>query len=315
MPAYSFFTRMLQLALALANGCLLLMISVTYAAECKMTQAFMQPDGNAKGGVTSVWSDKESSSLFFIESLNVNTDGTRHSYSVEDFWGEKRALNNLCNAMSDACAGLSKDALRTRRIVTQQAHANGWPAAQLQQTKISSAIIPFKGGKPCPLVDGFLVSATALHKPRIADVCDISNYVDALTTPALVIPKAPSEFAQRAKVGDLVVAMVPGTNQPVYAVIGDTGPARELGEGSIALNGKLLGRTSLPINYLEVRGKGEFQGRGWTVPRAIVLIFPGTRDVGNPFMTPDRIDEAAKRHFETWGGVDRLEACASQYRR
>jgi hypothetical protein len=313
MSAYAFFTRVLQLTVA--NGCLLLTISAAYAAECTMTQAFMQPDGNAKRGVTAVWSDKESSSLFFVESLNVNTDGTRRSYSVEDFWGEKRALNNLCNAMSDGCAGLSKDALRRRRIITQQAQADGWPAAPLRQTKISSAIIPFKGGKPCPPVDGFLVSATALHKPRLADVCDISNYVDALTTPALVIPKAPSEFAKRAKVGDLAVAMVPGTNQPVYAVVGDTGPARELGEGSIALNGKLLDRTSLPINYLEVRGKGEFKGRGWTVPRAIVLIFPGTRDVENPFMTPERIDEVAKRHFDTWGGVERLEACAAKYMR
>ena len=313
MPAHSCFTRMLQLVLA--TGCVLLMIRVAYAAECHMTQAFMQPDGNAKRGVTAVWSDQESSSLFFIESLNVNTDGTRRSYSVEDFWGEQRALNNLCNAMSDGCAGLSKDALKTRRIVTQQAHADGWPAAQLRQTKISPAIIPFKDDKPCPLVDGFLVSATALHKPRITDVCDISNYVDALTTPALVIPKSPSEFAKRAKVGDLVVTMVPGAHQPVFAVVGDAGPARELGEGSIALNGKLLGRTSLPTNYREVRGKGEFKGRGWTVPRAIVLIFPGTRDVGNPFMTPERIDEAAKRRFDTWGGVERLEACASQYTR
>jgi hypothetical protein len=307
---YSFFNQVLQVALT-ASG-FLLTISSVQAAECKMNRAFMQPDGNAKHGQTAVWSDEQSSSLLFIESLNVNTDGTRRSYSVEDFWGEKSALNNLCNAMSDACAGLSKEALKTRRITTQKAHADGWPAAQLQQTKISPAIIPFKGGKPCPLVDDFLVSATALHKPHIADVCDISNYVDALTTPAMVIPKK-SEFTKRAKVGDLVVTMVPGANQPVYAVVGDTGPTRELGEGSIALNGKLLGKTSLPTNYLEVRGKGEFKGRGWTVPQAIVLIFPGTRDVANPFMTPERIDEAAKKRFDEWGGVERLNTCAAQY--
>ena len=207
MSAYSFLKRFLLLTLA--NGCFLLTISAAYSAECKMAQAFMQPDGNAKRGATSVWSDKESSSLLFIESLNVNTDGTRRSYSVEDFWGEKSALNNLCNAMGDACEGLSNDELRKRRIITQKALVDGWPEAQLRQTKISPSIVPFKGGKPCPLVDGFLVSATALHKRQIADVCDISNYVDALITPALVIPKSPSEFAKRAKVGDLVAAMVP----------------------------------------------------------------------------------------------------------
>jgi hypothetical protein len=125
-----------------------------------------------------------------------------------------------------------------------------------------------------------------------------------------------SEFAKRnAKVGDLVVAVVPGTSKPVYAVIGDTGPATELGEGSIALNGKLLGKTAPPINYLEVRGKGQFKGKAWTVSRAIVLIFPGTRDVGNPYMTSDRIDEKAQKLFENWGGIDRINACTTAYGR
>jgi hypothetical protein len=75
----------------------------------------------------------------------------------------------------------------------------------LRQTNISPAIISFKDDKPCPLVDGFFVSATALHTPRITDVCEIRNDVDALTIPALGILKAPSEFAKRAKVGDLAV--------------------------------------------------------------------------------------------------------------
>lgn len=318
MPNFYFLKRFFNIAFA--HGVLLLSAgSSAYAVECGMAQAFRQPDGNAKNGFTSVWSDKDTSSLLFIESLNVNTDGTRRSYSVEDFWGEKNALNNLCNAMSDACEGLSNDELRNRRIVTQMASAEGWPEAQLKNTKISASIIPFKNGKPCPPANDFLVSATALHKPNISDVCDINNYVDALVTPALVLPKNHSktklsEFAKRnAKVGDLVVAMVPGTSQPVYAVVGDIGPANELGEGSIALNGRLLGKTSLPANYLEVRGKGEFKGRAWTVPQAIVIIFPGTRDEANPLMTPDRIDEAAKKHFDRWGGLERMKSCASAY--
>lgn len=293
--------------------------SSAYASECGMTEAFRQPDGNAKTGLTSVWSDKNTTSLLFVESLNVNTDGTRRSYSVDDFWGEKTALNNLCNAMSDACADLSKNELRNRRIVTQQAASADWPEDQLKKTKISSSIIPFKDGKPCPPVNGYLVSATALHKSAISDVCEISNYVDALVTPALVLPKNPSkkelsQFAKRnAKVGDLVVAMLYGGSQPVYAVVGDTGPATELGEGSIALNGKLLGKASPPVNYLEVRGKGEFKGRAWTAPRTTVIVFPGTRDESNPLMSPDRIDVAAKKRFDDWGGIERMKSCASEY--
>lgn len=297
-----------------------LSIVPAFGQECRMTFAFRQPDSNARNGATAVWSDINSSALFFIESLNVNTDGTRRSYSVEDFWGENSALNNLCNAMSDACAGLDSAGKRNRRIMTQSASANGWPADQLRQTRISPNIIPFKNGKPCPPIDGFLVSATALHKPNISDVCDITNYADALTVPAIVIPGNPrngtSGFAMRgAKVGDLVVAMLPGGTDPVYAVVGDTGPAGDLGEGSVALNGKLLGKVAPPKNYNEVRGRSPFTGQGWVVPRAIVLIFPATRDAQNPYMTTPRIDEAAKNRFQEWGGVARLTACAREYAR
>lgn len=316
--------RLAKSARRTAIGCGLLLVvaaAAGHAADCGMAQAFKQPDGNAKTGLTPVWSDREAKALFFIEALNVNTDGTRRSYSVDDFWGEEKALNNLCNAMSDACAGLGKDGLRSRRLLTQKAFAAGWPAELLAQTKISPAIIPFKGGKPCPPVDGFLVSATALHKPNVADVCDIGNYADALVTPALVLPKNPakntlSEFAKRhAKVGDLAVALVPGSSAPVFAVVGDTGPARELGEGSVALNGKLLGKSAPPANYQEVRGKGAFKGKAWTVPQAMVLIFPASGDSANPYLTPERIDTAAKKLFEDWGGVARLNACAADYHR
>jgi hypothetical protein len=295
-------------------------IAPVLGQECQMTRAFMQPDANTRTGATAVWSTTDSSVLFFIESLNVNTDGTQRSYSVDDFWGERTALNNLCNAMSDACVGLNSAGMRNRRLITQRAYAEGWPADLLRQTKISPNIIPLKGGKPCPAVSGFLVSATALHKPNILDVCDITNYVDALTAPALVLPRDPrggrSGFSMRGSdVGDLVVAMLPGTTRPVYAVVGDKGPVNQLGEGSVALNGKLLGKSAQPINYNEVRGRGQFAGRGWMVPRAYVLVFPATRDARNPYMTTQRIDESAKRRFEAWGGVARLTACAREYER
>lgn len=314
-------TQGIRHGILLSNMLLLVLGTSAYAVECGMAEAFRQRDGNAIGGATSVWSSEQSSSLLFIDSLNVNTDGTSRSYSVDDFWGEKTALNNLCNAMSDGCADMSSDELRKRRILTQKAFANGWPAAQLKQSRISPSIIPFKNGKPCPSKNGLLISATALHKPDVSDVCDISNYVDSLVVPALVIPKNPSsaqlsEFAKRnAKVGDLVVAMVPRTAKPVFAVVGDTGPSGELGEGSLALNGSLLGKTAAPINYLEVRGKEKFRGRAWTVPKAIVIIFPGSRDSANPFMTRERIDEAARQHFEKWGGVNRINACSADYSR
>lgn len=289
-------------------------IGAQTAPACDMKPAFQQRDEDALGGKTAVWADAGGSALLFVEKLNINTDGTRRSYKVDDFWGEKDALNNLCNAMDDACENMSEPQLRERRILTQQAAAKGWPKDMLAASRISSSIIPFKAGKPCPPVDGFLVSATALHKAGVVDACDISNYVDALVTPALVLPKNPragvSEFAQRnARVGDLVVAVRPQQLEPVFGVVGDTGPSNKLGEASVAMTGKLLKKTAAPINYRELRGKPPFQGKGWSVPATAVLIFPGTRDAKEPFMTVDRIDPAASEEFKRWGGMPRLVAC------
>jgi len=283
---------------------------LTNGQECAMSRAFLQPDeGGAKQ--RAVWADANNSSLMFAEGLNVNTDGTRRSYSITDFGGHDNAINNLCNAMGDACEGVS---FSGRRQITQAAFAAGWPPDQLARTKISSSIIPFKNGKPCAPVDGFLVSATSLHKRVITDPCDITNYVDSLEVAALVLPKGQNGFSTRgAKVGDLAVVMLPNSTTPVFAVIGDSGPSKELGEGSVALAGRLLGKTEPPKNYDEIRGRGAFVGRGWVVPKSFVLIFPRTLNEQNPFMSTERINEAAQRKFEDWGGLARLQACIQAY--
>ncbi|MEO8314207.1 MAG: hypothetical protein ABI645_05375 [Pseudomonadota bacterium] len=277
---------------------------------CDMVFAFWQQDKDHPGGRTAVWADK-AANLMFIEKLNVNTDGTRRSYAVDDFWGESRALNNLCNAMSDACADLSKDQLRERRLLTQAAAKAGWPEGQLQATRLSPAIIPMPSGKPCPEVDGYLVSATALHAAKIVDVCNLDNYVDALKVPAVVIPKdtkaSPSKFKMRGvRVGDLVTGMRIDQETPVMAVVGDSGPVDSLGEASIALNGQLLGKQSPPETYKQVKT--------WVVPPTLVLFYAGTRDTQNPYLTIERIDKAAGERFAAWGGVVRAQACVMAYR-
>lgn len=286
--------------------------------SCGMAGAFNQPDDGG-ATTTAVWAQPDNAALLFGDSLHVNTDGTKRSYKVSDFWGEKDALNNLCNAMSDACVGLSSTQKRARRILTQQARAAGWPTAQLAATQLSSAILPFArtaGGRriPCPEVDGFLVSATALFDPAVTNQCDLRRYVDALATNALVIPPTPGFVSRGAAVGDLAVAMRPdGTTY--FAVVGDTGPRKQLGEASIALAGAILEKVNPPVNYNEVRGRGEFAGKGWDVPKAFVLIFPKTRNAAAPMITMAQINAAAAPAFARWGGIERLKACAAAYRR
>ena len=285
-----------------------------------MSLAFAHPDDGGRT-TTAVWEDAARTSVLFADALHVNTDGTRRSYSVSDFWGKVDAINTLCNAMSDACRDLTPAQREERRVLTQRARAEGWPREALAATRIARSIIPLKDGKPCPEVDGVLGSATALQRRGVADPCDLRRYVDALTTPAIVLPGrgspgAPTGFeARNARIGDLAVVASPDLSVVVYAVVGDIGPARELGEGSVALAGALLGKTHEPANYLEIRGRAPYQGKGWEVPRAFVLVFPGTRDDADPYLTRPRIDRDAQAAFERWGGVARLTACSAVYRR
>ena len=284
------------------------------SVQCDMTHAFDQPDQEGKKS-RAVWSDGRGEGLLFADTMNVNTDGTRRSYSVDDFWGESRAINNLCNAMSDKCAGLDESGMRQRRLLTQDAKAKGWPVDIVKRTRISPSIIPMPHGKPCAEVDGYLVSATALHRAHVTDACDLSNYVDAEQVSAIVLPSGAPGFATRkAAVGDLAVAMSADGRIIRYAVVGDSGPARELGEVSVALAGQLLGRTTPPANYREIRGRHPYEGRGWTVGRTFILVFPASRSASAPYMTMATIDDAAAKLFKSWGGAERLKACAANYR-
>lgn len=273
---------------------------------CDMPVAFDQADRDAPDGKTRVHrSDTPERALFFAEHLNVNTDGTPRSYAIDDVFGRTRALNNMCNAMTDVCRGLGSAGRAQRAADVKAAADAGWPPAALARTRLSSAVIVMRGGKPCPARDGFLLSATALENPAVADRCDAARYVDALTVPALVLPLGSAGFrAAGARVGDLVVAMAPG-GAPVFGVVGDAGPANALGEASIAMNGRLNGLTRDPENYRDVL-------RHWVTGRVGVLIFPGSRDAGRPFMDNDRIAAAATPLFARWGGADRLRACLAR---
>lgn len=73
-----------------------------------------------------------------------------------------------------------------------------------------------------------------------------------MTVPALVLvggKNVVKDFG--AKVGDLLFAYNPRTQLFSSAIIGDTGPKDNLGEGSVLLNMKLLGTTTAPTNKEE----------------------------------------------------------------
>ena len=92
--------------------------------------------------------------------------------------------------------------------------------------------------------NGYFVSSTTLENatPARADGCAVHRYLDAETVPFVVLPLG--GFGQ-VHIGD--IAVVQSKDQTVYALVGDEGPGTKLGEASIALNAKLLGKSGEPM--------------------------------------------------------------------
>ncbi|HKB41542.1 MAG TPA: hypothetical protein VKD72_34270, partial [Gemmataceae bacterium] len=172
-------------------------------------------------------------------------------------------------------------------------------------------------GKPCITPDGYLVSMTADVAidggfSRVGD-CDPSKWIDALTVPAIVIPKnssvLPSQFLQLGVVKRSLVVAVSrsATKRIVPGVVGDLGPAKELGEASVAMNRALNGLpdTEQPIHRQDVIAR--FQAG-----RTAVLLFPGSEFVLARPITGARVAEAGADVLTKFGGVEKLYGCIKE---
>jgi hypothetical protein len=214
--------------------------------------------------------------ILFETTLRVNTDGSPLSYHPQDPLGKNKALNNICNAVAvrkgaSKCNLCIKDKVPGEQCVARFTEAIGvfekfrdsdyqsvpdgyrltWQNV-LAGRKQGDTVIPcvFKSGP----FKGYFGSLTKLKNNFTGDKgeCEINDQINPLAVPALVLVggrNVVKDFG--AKVGDLLVAYNPRTRLFSAAIIGDTGPANNLGEGSILLNMKLKGATSPPTNKAE----------------------------------------------------------------
>jgi hypothetical protein len=170
---------------------------------------------------------------------------------------------------------------------------------------------------------GYFVSATSLNHDRDhagAEVVDPSDVaptechalrdIDAETVPYFVIPGG---TLGQAAIGDIVVARVKiGDNERiVYGVAADRGPIKRFGEGSVAFNQLLLGKTGPVINSAAL---DELDIRDIPVT---VLILGGTRHLLKGDFSRANIETIGPAEFTRWGGpgtnpTKRLSACIAQ---
>lgn len=209
--------------------------------------------------------------ILFKTDLMVNTDGIPTSYHPFDLRGDSIALNTILNG---AAIYRLKDNIRisnpkkpnnftkTERIAMQKeaytafekyrdANFDSMPAGYNIIWK--NVLIADPDGKPCVLKEGkykgYFASATALKNDLTTNKgeCDCNNQVNPFEVPTLVLAGGNNIVKKfGAQVGDLLVAYNLSNGNFVYAVIGDSGPPDNLGEGSVALNMQLVGTDKFP---------------------------------------------------------------------
>jgi hypothetical protein len=277
------------------------------SSDCNLQIAFDQRDCTRqiyvyKGSAEPASGNTEP--LLFVSSLKVNTDGTRISYKVDDPRAQHGAINDIRNA------------LHTGATIEQfqAAAAADWEPVDKTWNILSSAVIEkdtklHKTGKPCVMSDGYLVSKTA--DVAVADGwardgdCDQTKWIDALTIPALVLPKSSPFQPRRAVTRSLVVAMTLDQNRIAYGIVGDAGPSNKLGEASVEMNRILTGLPAGMVPANRADAKLRFQG-----PASLIIVFTGNENRLAYPITPQRVHDLAKARFDAWGGQDRLKACA-----
>ena len=244
--------------------------------------------------------------ILFQTKLRVNTDGSPLSYHPGDPRGQTKALNNVCNAIAvrrtNSDTNLCFTAFGQAINVFEQFRNSNFqtvPAGfRITWAKVLSTVR--ENGKDVPCVfksgdfKGYFGSLTALKNGLTTNKgeCEVNDQVNPITVPALVLAGGQNPMRSfGARVGDLVFAFNPKTNLFVPAIIGDSGPANNLGEGSILLNMKLLGQTVPPAN------KAETFRLSIEDAQVMVAIIPGSRtfQTAKPFTT-----ENIKQRVEAW---------------
>jgi hypothetical protein len=284
-------------------------------ADCAVEKAFTRPDEGGSRRVQVYAAPAEpglggARPLLFVSPLKVNTDGTRKSYNRHDPRAKTLAINDMRNAMR-----------RGRTIAEFQAiAAANWQPLATTWAVLSDKVIEKNAqtGAPCEDAQGYLVSMTsdvavAGGFNRVGD-CRQDKWIDALAIPALVLPMpngAPTQFTTAGAVSrSPVVAMtLNAAGNVALGLVGDAGPADELGEASVAMNRQLngLAASDEPKHYQDAVAR--FQA-----PESVVMVFPGSGNrVARPITAASTQAQVAAR-FQAWGGKARLAQCVAAMR-
>jgi hypothetical protein len=188
------------------------------------------------------------------------------------------------------------------------------------------AIIPStRDGYPCVRGNesrnpGYFVAATTLTRPgpMRADGCEPSSYIDAAEIPFFVLPGG--NFGH-IEIGDIVIGHFKSdrTERVAFGIAGDAGPIEQFGEGSIAFNQILLGKTGQPvINVRDVNAldiDSDFLKKENAT--LAILVLGGTKKRLGGNYSRENIEKIGREELARWNGggerlTQRLNACVAR---
>ncbi|GAO44112.1 glycoside hydrolase family 75 protein [Flavihumibacter petaseus] len=242
---------------------------------------------------------REDKLILFKTDLKVNTDGIPTSYHPQDLRGDSIALNSILNAVfvyrsrdninlsvprpltKYSKPERSKMAAEAYSVIEQWRDANYDSILPGYRIAWKNVLVESKG-KPCILTSGpykgYYASATALKNNLTTNKgeCSCNDQVNPFEVPTIVLAKNGKNAKNPIRtyggsVGDLAIAYNTKNKKLVYAIVGDVGPAGNLGEGSVILNMKLKGKDTFPVkrkdtNNLTISGD------------VVICIIPGSRN-------------------------------------
>lgn len=233
----------------------------------------------------------------FAEVVTAAQDPIRLSYGAPEGW-RVYETTDTCAAVFRAKMGIDADgapkAYNRNNSIALDFLANAgrpgnWWALV---TDGNGDPVEQTAGDPAP---GYFVSTTTLTNPGFPREKP-AHYIDSSTIPFVVLPggRFPQFTSQKLlRLGDVGVAYNIANGKMCFTQFCDTGPAKKIGEGSIAL-AQALGINSSPKN-------------GGVEARQIVYAVFASTSVGRGLSLAE-INAAATPIFETWGGLARLSS-------
>jgi len=220
------------------------------------------------GGVAVKRLKDDASGFFWSNGLECDADGAPNAYNPQD-----TGLDYLANAGDPGhWWGIATDAAGT---------------PYTQGTYPSGSYSPYPG---------YYVSTTSLEDAHFPTY-DVRRYANAVNLSFVVLPTGSFMSLFGAKLGDACFVYNGANNRSSFALVADTGPSTQIGEGSVALH--------LALGHDPINAHGRVASG---IPSGVhTLCFAGSST--GPVSTQDEVDTHGVALFDAWGGMSRFQKC------